>query len=114
MFTVLNSQYSPTVYGIKVQLPEFLTRKPDGLTVEGSFAEESYRPEPGWYAISVTALHGARGSVFSPSLTSRANPARVAWFKNRTPIDRVGYSIRIYHVVSDHLSPSAGLQEHMP
>lgn len=114
LFTVVNSQYSPTVFGVKVQLPEFLTRKPDGPNVEGSLAAESYRPEPGWYAISVTALHGARGSVFSPSSTSRANPARVAWFKDRTPIDRVGYSIRIYHVVSDDLSLSPGLQEHVP
>ncbi|MBC7965039.1 MAG: hypothetical protein H7Z17_03855 [Fuerstia sp.] len=114
LFTILNSQYSPTVCGVDVRLPEFLTRKPDRPGIAPSLPEKVFEPEPGWYAISVTALHGARGSVFSPSSKTSVYPARVAWFKDRTPIDRVGYSIRIYQVASDDLSPLPGSQEHLP
>ncbi len=48
-----------------------------------------YTPEPGWYAISVTSLR--MGLLWH-------QPDLYAYFRDKTPDARAGYSIRLYHV----------------
>ncbi|GAB5406860.1 MAG: hypothetical protein Aurels2KO_50910 [Aureliella sp.] len=67
--------------------PEVLGISSDG---EPTVAEFESLP-PGWYAISVNLVHGH-------GLGGRAASA-FAKFKEITPTDWAGYSIRIYHVV---------------
>ncbi len=114
LFTILNTRYTPTVFSISPQLPEFLTQPPEGITPGQPSPPKTYHPQTGWYAISVTALYGARGSVYSPDPGTSIYPDRIAWFRNQTPVDRAGYSMRIYRVVSDDISTSARLQERGP
>ncbi|MBN1641401.1 MAG: glycosyltransferase family 39 protein [Anaerolineae bacterium] len=45
-------------------------------------------PAPGWYAISANLIQGR----------NLADPETYAWFRAREPVDKVGYSIFIYHV----------------
>jgi hypothetical protein len=45
-------------------------------------------PAPGYYAISVNLIQGR----------NLVDPDAYAWFRSREPVDKVGYSIFIYHV----------------
>ncbi len=49
------------------------------------------RPAPGLYVLSVTQLQGVYLS----------DPARFAWFQQRKPDDKVGYSLFVYDVSAD-------------
>jgi hypothetical protein len=76
----------PEAYGISYQpLPAFL-RFLVGPEVHGY---NSYTPPPGWYAISVTSLR--LGLLFE-------NVDMYAYFREREPADRAGYSIHLYQV----------------
>jgi hypothetical protein len=48
-----------------------------------------YTPEPGWYAVSVTSLR--MGLLWR-------EPDLYAYFRDKTPVARAGYSIRLYQV----------------
>lgn len=50
-------------------------------------------PQPGWYAVSVSELHGYK------HLGDRADD--YAWLRRYQPCASAGYSIRIFHVTSD-------------
>lgn len=49
------------------------------------------RPFPGTYILSATQLWGVYLN----------NPQRFAWFRERPPDDRIGYSLFVYHVPAD-------------
>ncbi len=57
-------------------------------------------PEPGWYAISATSL---RLGTLDPATTEL-----YAWFRNRTPDARAGYSIYLYDVTD---APQTAVQD---
>jgi 4-amino-4-deoxy-L-arabinose transferase-like glycosyltransferase len=76
----------PEAYGISYQpLPAFL-RFLVGPEVHGY---NPYTPPPGWYAISVTSLQ--LGLLFE-------NVDMYAYFREREPAARAGYSIHLYQV----------------
>jgi len=50
------------------------------------------RPAPGFYAFSVTQLQG---------LYVKEGKTRFAWFKERQPVDKIGYSLFVYDVPAD-------------
>ncbi len=50
------------------------------------------RPAPGFYAFSVTQLQG---------LYLKGDKARFDWFKQRRPLDKIGYSLFVYDVPAD-------------
>lgn len=113
-FTLLHSRYSPAVYGIDPVLPDFITDKPKHDVERRSSSGNQFHPEPGWYAISVSALHGQQRSVFSPGAQRAISSDRIAWFKDRVPVDGAGYSIRIYRVASETSAAESTLQESTP
>jgi hypothetical protein len=56
-------------------------------------------PRPGWFAISVTLLHG----YYYPIMDGQGNivyvdDARYVYFQHFRPVARAGYSIHIYHI----------------
>lgn len=76
----------PEAYGIVYRpLPSFL-RFLAGSEVN---AFNPYTPEPGWYAISITSLR--QGMVYQ-------NNDIYAYFRDKEPVARAGYSINLYHV----------------
>ncbi len=75
----------PEAYGINYDL---LPGVPHGFFRSGDPPFDPEQPAPGIYAISVTNLVGV---VFP-------DPDLYAWFRERPPDDRIGYSIFIYRV----------------
>ncbi len=76
----------PEAYGIRyTPLPGFL-RFLAGAEVD---AYNPYTPEPGWYAISATSLR--LGLVYRSA-------DLYAYFRDKTPAARAGYSINLYEV----------------
>ncbi len=76
----------PASYGVRYSpLPAF----PHFTVGPEMDAFNPYTPEPGMYALSVTSLR--MGLVWS-------NPDLYAYFLDKQPIDRAGYSIRLYEV----------------
>lgn len=88
LFTLLGSRYDPAAVGVKVSMPEFIQQNAE---------RNEILPEPGWYAVSVNLLQPYRARLYAPR-TMRVNMSRVRWFRDQKPVDRAGYSIRIYHV----------------
>ncbi len=92
---------NPRLMGIKYTLP------PTCPTSRESFSEfnlDECGPQPGWYAIDMNHLHGARlsatvyeGGARIPAATS----SNLCYFQRLTPCAKAGYSIYIYHVSLD-------------
>ena len=83
----------PEVYGINYHpLPGFL-RFVTGAEVE---AYNPYTPPPGWYAISRTSLH--LGLLLQ-------NVDLYAYFQDKEPLARAGYSINLYRVEYEEDTP---------
>ena len=77
----------PEQYGVRYRpLPSYL-RFVDGVELN---AYNPYQPEPGWYAISATEL---RLGLFEAN-----NVNLYAYFRDKQPVARAGYSIYLYHV----------------
>ncbi len=77
----------PEAYGVRYRpLPGYL-RFMEGREIN---AYNPYTPEPGWYAISATAL---RLGTLQPETTDL-----YAYFRTLTPDARAGYSIYLYNV----------------
>ena len=77
----------PEAYGVRYRpLPSYL-RFMQGRELD---AYNSYTPEPGWYAISATAL---RTGTMTPETADL-----YAFFRDREPAARAGYSIYLYEV----------------
>lgn len=77
----------PEAYGVQYQpLPGYL-RFVEGVELN---AYNPVTPEPGWYAISATSL---RLGLMQP-----ANVDLYAFFRDKTPVGRAGYSIYLYEV----------------
>jgi hypothetical protein len=75
----------PTYYGLDFDpLPSWPDRWQHPLYHD----HYPYDPAPGLYAISANLLQGR----------NLADPETYAWFRDRTPIDKVGYSIFVYEV----------------
>ncbi len=86
----------PRPFGIEFSVP---SRGPTGRPdIDLPLANE-FGPQAGWYAISVNFLHGlpfalpdGQGRMISSA------PFAFSYFQRFRPVDRVGYSIFIYHV----------------
>jgi hypothetical protein len=77
-------QYNPAALGIDFFLP-----KDDADAVR----------EPGWYAVSVTMMHGMPFWQTAPDGQQHwCKPDGFTDFLERTPADRVGYSFFIFHI----------------
>jgi len=77
----------PEKYGVRYRpLPGYL-RFVDGVELN---AYNPYQPEPGWYAISASEL---RLGLFQPE-----NVNLYAYFRDKRPVARAGYSIYLYQV----------------
>lgn len=77
----------PEAYGVRYRpLPSYL-RFIDGIELN---AYNPYQPEPGWYAISATALR--------LGLLEASNVNLYAYFRDKHPVARAGYSIYLYHI----------------
>jgi hypothetical protein len=51
------------------------------------------RVRPGWYVISVNSLHGYEMGGLQPGRDDR-----LAWFRDRVPVERIGQTLYVYHV----------------
>ena len=87
--------FDPKDIGLKFRLPapfikgELQTLSRDGLR----------GPQPGWYAISVCQLKGHSFSVPEGNGEWTWSDGHFTYFlDNFEPVDRIGYSIYIYHV----------------
>jgi hypothetical protein len=78
----------PEIYGVHYQPLYGYLRFVDGNELS---AYNPYTPQPGWYAISATSLRLGLQQADSLDL--------YAYFRNRRPDARAGYSIYLYHVV---------------
>ncbi len=87
----------PALFGIEYHLP---APGPDEVTPRDSKGASAYGPRPGYFAVSVQLLQGARFRV-SDGRGGRQSITRhdyFAYFRLFQPIARAGYSILIYHV----------------
>jgi hypothetical protein len=85
--------FDPRVAGIEYALPPSAP-VPGAATPESDAASRG--PRPGWYAISVTLLHG-----HSPRVSHGGSQPNYSYFQRFKPIARAGYSINIYHVAAE-------------
>lgn len=59
-------------------------------------------PSPGWYAASISLVCGGQTWVNRPDGRKElAEAGRFAWLSRLRPIDRIGYSIWVYHVTEE-------------
>lgn len=82
----------PRLSGLDGPRPPFLSE------IESSTADVSSL-KPGWYAVSVTLLHGFPRPHFNPKSTSPRNA--YTYFLSLSPVSKAGYSINIY-CLTDH------------
>jgi hypothetical protein len=85
----LFSLTDPALYGIRYR------KLPDWENKEMSPEFHYLHPDPGVYVISATLLHG----LYMPNLST------FDWFLHRDPIDQIGYSMLVYQVNEDPVSP---------
>jgi len=90
--------FDPTDIGLAFTLPApFLSGQPEITCKDGIRG-----PQPGWFAISVCLLKGLHTSV--PGGNGKWSPSteNFSYFLgNFEPVDRIGYSIYIYHISED-------------
>lgn len=85
--TALYSLIPEASYGIKfVPIP----------ALPASGLSKDTGPQPGWYAVSVCGLRGQ----WLPKYERQA----LTWFQHFRPVDRIGYSIFIYHLDRDEVN----------
>jgi hypothetical protein len=88
--------FDPRLAGIEFTLPP---KGPTGGEDIRSPQVETLGPQPGWFAISVTMLHGYHFSI--PDGQGKdvyvSEPSYV-YFLHFQPVARAGYSINIYHI----------------
>lgn len=64
----------------------------------------SWRPEPGWYAVSVNFAYGRPHTICNPDGTRRsADFEEFGYFRRFTPAARIGSSIDLYHLTQDDI-----------
>jgi hypothetical protein len=65
----------------------------------------SWRPEPGWYAVSANFAYGRPHTIRNPDGTVRsADFGEFGYFRDFEPVARVGYSIDVYHITADDIA----------
>lgn len=91
MFTM----FDPADIGLKFKLPApFVQGKPEIVSREGVRG-----PQPGWCAISVSMLKGHHFSAPEGNDDWSWSTENFTYFlDNFEPVDRIGYSIYIYHI----------------
>lgn len=99
LFTLLDSRYPPSIMGVPVHIPKLVegkTAKDAGIEQQPDEFKDLV-PEPGWYAVSVNLLQPYQGRLFTPP-SARVSESLLRWFRKHKPVDRAGYSIRIFYV----------------
>jgi hypothetical protein len=95
----------PRHFGIDYRLAPFgyLRHQPEASDLDG---ELDFGPRPGYFAISVNYLRGV--TYLAPTGTGRfVNIARrdtFSYFNRFTPMARIGYSIRIFHLTLEQVN----------
>lgn len=89
----------PQLAGIEHELP-LIGPSRKGIVARNSSIDE-LGPQPGWYAIDVSFLHGTHW----PAANGKGSWTHVAldglnweYFQHFSPVDSIGYSIHIYHI----------------
>jgi hypothetical protein len=87
--------FDPKDIGLKFRLPApYIAGEPQTLSKDKQRA-----PQPGWYAVSVCQLKGHSFSVPAGDGTWEWSEGHFTYFlDNFEPVDRIGYSIYIYHI----------------
>lgn len=69
---------------------------------ERTLPEEQIGPQPGWFVVSIRHLAGEPAGSYwgKPSENYKNDPSR-SYFRFFEPVDRIGYSMNIYHVTLD-------------
>lgn len=89
----------PRLAGIEFTLPP-LGPRPDNPLPE-DLESRSIGPLPGWYAIDVNFLHGTHWPAANGNggwTDIRPDGLNYEYFRLFEPVDRVGYSIHVYHI----------------
>jgi hypothetical protein len=67
----------------------------------------SWRPEPGWYAVSVNFEFGRPHTIRNPDGSLRsADFGEFGYFRNFEPVARIGYSIDVFHITAEDIARS--------
>lgn len=85
----------PEAAGLRYEVFSFIDPKYYGVPAGDPPPDE---PQPGWYAVSVNAVHGMR--------LYRNRPDQYTYFRRFQPIDRIGYTILIFHLTEADLAAS--------
>lgn len=88
-------RYDPSTVGIEWYSPN--TWPPSSSRSFGT-NPKAQGPEPGWFAISVVALHTPPEIEIINGTETRHRAAGFDYFGFFEPVDRIGYSMHIYHV----------------
>jgi hypothetical protein len=65
----------------------------------------SWRPEPGWHAVSVNFEFGRPHTIRNPDGSIRsADFGEFGYFRDFEPVARIGYSIDVYHITSEDIA----------
>jgi hypothetical protein len=96
----------PRIAGMGIEYAQ----PPAGPSEPGQVTDVDNRtlgPFPGWYAIDVYYLHGdestATANRGAPASMHR-NPLNLTYFRRFRPVDRVGYSMRVFHITPEEAS----------
>jgi hypothetical protein len=92
----------PHMVGLNCSLPQFGTSQILNLPPARPGVPAETGPQPGWYAVSVNFACGMGFPVYGENsqMVYIAYGAYL-YFKEFTPVDRVGYSIWIYHILPE-------------
>ena len=100
----------PSAVGIEFRLPPYAPAGPADFILPRA---QEFGPRPGWYAVSVHMLRGARFNLSKgDGETEDVDGQRLGYFLRCQPVATAGYSIWIYHLDAaecDRLRADMGL-----
>jgi hypothetical protein len=120
-------QINPSIFAMRGEpfgwfLPPVMpgTTQPMGRNASPRLIGPARELTPGYYAVSVTLLHGLPWRLYDPAPPSTVPEAWApAWnahglgafgyFRRFTPIDRIGHSIYLYHLTQEDVARVAPL-----
>ncbi len=94
--------YSPAGLGVKYQIPHAFD---SAVSSKLSMEQNRSGPLPGWYVISKNYLIGHPKPIASQDGSlSFFNSSALTYFQAFTPVDRIGYSMLVYHLSKEDVN----------
>jgi hypothetical protein len=101
---------SPKMVGIDCSVPPSVPRK-----LRSSDRPDANQLQPGWYIVDVNYLHGSEKLIPTGDGQFVAPPLDGFWYlDDLPPVDRIGYSMLVYHLTPEDLRRIRARREGSP